>query len=714
MERLIDSLSIVPLSVAKSAIAEGFLERQKPPFDAGQVTLKPHQVAAAAALSQSIDEFGGAVLCDPVGTGKTFTALAISPLRGHTLIIAPAVLRSMWTTAASRACRAIEFVSFESLSRSKGSRQSSFDFVIVDEAHHIRNPATARYRLLSQLASSVPVAMLTATPIHNRTRDLKTLLRVFMGGRAEILTEAELSRCVIRRERIADSLAIPNVEPAIWHRLSEDETIPTLLLALPPPVPPSDGGDGGALVIHSLVRQWASSNAALEGALRRRIVQSSALIAALEDGTWPTRTELSSWLGCDGTIQLGFTSLLATAHDRSTELLPLVVAHLDSVRDVLTAVRASNRSDDERASLIRRIRSQHPGKRIVAFSAYADTVHAIFARLAREGRVAALTANGARVAGGRISRREAIDRFAPGASEAPPPSRAEEITLLITTDLLSEGVNLQDASVVVHLDLPWTPARMEQRVGRLARIGSLHSRVISHAIHPPVSADFLVHIESILREKLNTTRATARGSELLEHIGSILRSWIVEARPIAGTTAAAVVSVKTGFVALCFRSGVPLLLASRDESVTDNPEVVLDCLGRCNSDETHTTTEEVERQIDRLRDWVSATTALGDIDRSTRTISVRKRVARRISSTVADARPHERAEISELASAARAALQDHISEFVERTIEKHVANHSSGASWLKSLLAILSSRGVRDISNVVEIQAMIILKREMR
>ena len=48
------------------------------------------------------------------------------------------------------------------------------------------------------------------------------------------------------------------------------------------------------------------------------------------------------------------------------------------------------------------------------------------------------------------------------------------MTLLLTTDLASEGVNLQDASVVVHLDLPWTAARLEQRVGRVARLASAH------------------------------------------------------------------------------------------------------------------------------------------------------------------------------------------------------------------------------------------------
>jgi SNF2 family DNA or RNA helicase len=48
----------------------------------------------------------------------------------------------------------------------------------------------------------------------------------------------------------------------------------------------------------------------------------------------------------------------------------------------------------------------------------------------------------------------------------------EEIHLLVSTDALSEGVNLQDASIVVNYDLPWNPMRIVQRVGRVNRIGS--------------------------------------------------------------------------------------------------------------------------------------------------------------------------------------------------------------------------------------------------
>ncbi len=73
-----------------------------------------------------------------------------------------------------------------------------------------------------------------------------------------------------------------------------------------------------------------------------------------------------------------------------------------------------------------------------------------------------------------------------------PPRASERIDLLLTTDLLSEGLDLGDASVVVHLDLPWTPARLEQRVGRSRRLGAPHARTWVYAYAPPAAAERLL------------------------------------------------------------------------------------------------------------------------------------------------------------------------------------------------------------------------------
>ena len=402
----------------------------------GEIELQPHQVSAISLLRNSIDEFGGVLFCDPVGTGKTYVALALIPHGARTLLVAPAILRTMWTEAASRANRETEFVSFESLSRGK-DLGAGFQFVIVDEAHHARNPVTRRYSVLARISSAAGLVLLTATPVHNKTSDLRSLLALFLGKRSESLTGAEMARCVIRRSDSITSVGgLPGVHPLEWVQIREDRVMPRLLISLPPPVSPRDGGDGGALVANSLIRQWASSDAALLGAIQRRLVRAESLAAALDDGVLPSKSELSSWIGGDDAVQLGFSSILSAPATQSDALLRDVTVHARALREIRERARASS-SDANRAEIVRRIRSAHAGTRVVAFSQYADTVSALFTRLCRDGEVAALTGTGARVAGGSISRKEAIERFAPIASGRRPPPRSDAITLLLATDLLS-------------------------------------------------------------------------------------------------------------------------------------------------------------------------------------------------------------------------------------------------------------------------------------
>src|SRR4051812_20685957 len=88
----------VPLDEARHAIARimgGGNESVESRL--GTVTLRPHQRTAAARLTSLIASDGGAMLAEPVGLGKTYTALAVAAqLHERTLIAAPASLRDMW------------------------------------------------------------------------------------------------------------------------------------------------------------------------------------------------------------------------------------------------------------------------------------------------------------------------------------------------------------------------------------------------------------------------------------------------------------------------------------------------------------------------------------------------------------------------------------------------------------------------------------------
>jgi hypothetical protein len=83
----------------------------------------------------------------------------------------------------------------------------------------------------------------------------------------------------------------------------------------------------------------------------------------------------------------------------------------------------------------------------------------------------------------------------------PEPNPAARVTTLIATDFASEGLNLQDADAVVHYDLPWTPLTLEQRIGRVVRLGSEHGVADVCWFAPPHAIDRRLQIEARLAEK---------------------------------------------------------------------------------------------------------------------------------------------------------------------------------------------------------------------
>jgi len=468
----------------------------------GRIALRPHQQSALDRVRQAIAEFGGALLADDVGLGKTFVAVALIRDVRHALVVAPAVLRDMWRDALDRGGAAAQVVSYDALSR--GSLPNgTFDLVVLDEAHHARNPATKRYARLAAVTAHTPVLLLSATPVHNHADDLAALLALFLGARAWRLGDAQRAACIIRRERadVADT-TLPALHPPVWIPVGDDQELLEQITSLPPPLPPRDGDDGGALVHWGLARQWASSHGALLRALDRRLAIATALDATLATGRYPSRATLGAWICGDDAVQLAFPQLLEQGSCLTTSLRDVVNRHTAAVAALRTRALASVWTDTERAQRLHELRALHRGEKLVAFSQFADTVRTLFARLPDRSRAAALTARGGHLTSGPASRAELLARFAPQAMVVAPPRDIERIDFLLTTDLLSEGVNLQDASVVIHLDLPWTPARLEQRVGRARRVGSTHQRVAVYALAPPAAAESLLRVEQRLHAKL--------------------------------------------------------------------------------------------------------------------------------------------------------------------------------------------------------------------
>ncbi|MCU0615925.1 MAG: DEAD/DEAH box helicase [Gemmatimonadaceae bacterium] len=503
----------------------------------GDVVLMPHQRSALTRLRHVVPQFGGALLADDVGLGKTFVAIAFARAYADVSVIVPAALQLTWRGAITRAGDAaahLRVLSLQAFSRrgpDARATSAAARLVIIDEAHHLRNPATLRYAAIAEWCRGAHVLLLSATPVHNRPNDLTHLLALFLGRSAHALTDADRLRLIIRRRHEDTTLTTPapTIRVLAPHRVADVPAITAAIITLPPPLPTRDGRAAAALVALGILRAWCSSAAACRALLQRRQLRARALAGILDEGRWPTRRELAAWSVGDDAMQLGFTALLvaapddAAAHatksrvpDRLTasastlhDARRALASHEEALDALVQAVRAvADDIDRQRIEAVRAMRRALPGHTALAFTQFADTVHGLGRLLRWDDGVATLTARGGRVAGGPLTRREVLERVAPHAHgrAAPPPH--ERIRLLLTTDLLSEGVNLQDASMVIHLDLPWTTAAIRQREGRVARLGSPHREVYVGTIEPPGGAAAVLAIAERLQRKARAADAS--------------------------------------------------------------------------------------------------------------------------------------------------------------------------------------------------------------
>ena len=207
--------------------------------------------------------------------------------------------------------------------------------------------------------------------------------------------------------------------------------------------------------------------------------------------------------------------------------------HVRQDRDLLSsfaaAARQLNRSNDPTlAELVSRLisiadQAQTEGigpadtrdrRKVLIFSYYADTVEWIYRHLLTvtkhnprlapyRGRVAAMT--------GAQSTKEKTSilwGFAPATTDAPEGEDEDHYDIVVTTDVLAEGVNLQQARHIINYDLPWNPMRLVQRHGRIDRIGSHHAEVFLHCVFPDARLDDLLGLEERLNRKLSQAAAS--------------------------------------------------------------------------------------------------------------------------------------------------------------------------------------------------------------
>ena len=156
------------------------------------------------------------------------------------------------------------------------------------------------------------------------------------------------------------------------------------------------------------------------------------------------------------------------------------------------------RKDTKLTQLIDLVSKSHGNEKVLIFTQFADTVHYI---------VDCLRARGidhiAGVVGNAEDPTEAATRFSPISNEAKNQIRPEqEIRVMVATDVLSEGQNLQDGYVVVNYDLPWAIVRLIQRAGRVDRIGQRSDKILCYSFLPADGVERIIRLRARVRQRL--------------------------------------------------------------------------------------------------------------------------------------------------------------------------------------------------------------------
>jgi SNF2 family DNA or RNA helicase len=416
---------------------------------------------------------GRAILADEVGLGKTIEAgLVLSELRmrglaDRALVVTPAGLVGQWceelerkfalpTTVAARGGwetgpdRPVVLASLAAARRDplrSAVTDQQWDVVIVDEAHRLRNSASASGRLARALRTRY-LLLLTATPVENRLQDLYELVNLvapgLLGTVAQFRRAHGSADTGVEALRNVAALRARTREIMVRHRRSEVTVLLPQRLAETVLVTPCDAERSLYVEIISRIRDEARAAASSQLLTLRSLTR---LAGSSPAAVAPTLAKVG-W------------------HD---------------LADRARAIQRPRKADE----LLARLRTHvERGEKVLVFTAFRHTLDALAAEVAAAGIPAACYH-------GSLSRRE---------KDAAVSSFRDDVPVLLSTESAGEGRNLQFCHVMINMDLPWNPMQIEQRLGRLHRVGQDHDVLLANLVSRGTIEERILHV---LESKIN-------------------------------------------------------------------------------------------------------------------------------------------------------------------------------------------------------------------
>ena len=167
--------------------------------------------------------------------------------------------------------------------------------------------------------------------------------------------------------------------------------------------------------------------------------------------------------------------------------------------EILQSYGAWDAVADEKLNALENLLIQtHPSEKVLVFTQFADTVRYLKAELSERG-----VSRIEEVTGDSPNPTALAWRFSPVSNNKRDRiASRDELRVLISTDILSEGQNLQDCAVVVNYDLPWAIIRLVQRAGRVDRIGQEAEKILCYSFLPAEGVERIIALRSRVRARL--------------------------------------------------------------------------------------------------------------------------------------------------------------------------------------------------------------------
>ena len=155
-------------------------------------------------------------------------------------------------------------------------------------------------------------------------------------------------------------------------------------------------------------------------------------------------------------------------------------------------------ADQKLNELQKLLESTHKDEKVIVFTQYSDTARYIYNQLRKRGIGAIGIATGSTE-----NPTTVVEKFSPVSNEKGNMPQEEQYRILIATDVLSEGQNLQDSHVIVNFDLPWAIIRLIQRAGRVDRIGQSADKIYCYSFFPADGVEAIINLRGRLNARIN-------------------------------------------------------------------------------------------------------------------------------------------------------------------------------------------------------------------